>query len=377
MSWRSYVDQDGTKYDGEWQDGKRHGHGVLTKPDGTKCFGEWVNGKLFEEKKKSVVHEQPESGREDHKQITSNYLTGVQRKKLDLEQQETKQAQLMKKQRVKKTFPDHQPVDWGSGKGIPYMKSKKTVKIAVLIAACGLLIFGAVSLFNGGEEAVGPAVSVKENVMQDTVDLNDEGAGTENKAQTDDSAAKNMEAMNMNLRGNTAGNLVNGGLFAIQENWIYYSDRNSDSLYKSRIDGSEKIKLSDDSVDEINVVGDWVYYRNQSSSVWRSIYKIRTDGTMRTQINHEQSDHITVVGDWIYYRNADDGFSLYKIKTDGTELTKLSEEKFHGLDIEGDWIYFASMEDEGRKLYRIQTDGTEKTPISDNYAYRHSVNEIK
>ena len=218
MSWRSYVDQDGTKYDGEWQDGKRHGHGVLTKPDGTvyvgewannkphgqgtitypngkrylgewangtrhgsgveinpdgtKCFGEWVNGKLFEEKKKSVVHEQPESGREDHKQITSNYLTEVQRTKLDLEQQETKQAQLMKKQRVKKTLPDHQPVDRGSGKGIPYMKSKKTVKIAVLIAACGLLIFGAVSLFNGGEEAVGPAGSVTEDMMQDAVDLN-------------------------------------------------------------------------------------------------------------------------------------------------------------------------------------------------------------
>jgi hypothetical protein len=172
MSWRSYVDQDGTKYDGEWQDGKRHGHGVLTKPDGTKCFGEWVNGKLFEEKKKSVVHEQPESGREDHKQITSNYLTGVQRKKLDLEQQETKQAQLMKKQRVKKTFPDQQPVDRGSGKGIPYMKSKKTVKIAVLIAACGLLIFGAVSFFNGGEEAVDPVGSVTEDMMQDAVDLN-------------------------------------------------------------------------------------------------------------------------------------------------------------------------------------------------------------
>jgi serine/threonine protein kinase len=182
------------------------------------------------------------------------------------------------------------------------------------------------------------------------------------------SDTENMEAMKINLRGNTAGNLANGGFIAIQDNWIYYSDKNSDALYKSRIDGSEKIKLSDDRVDEINVVGDWVYYRNHSSSVWGSIYKIRTDGTMRTQINHEESDHITVVGDWIYYRNADDGFSLYKIKNDGTELTKLSEEEFHGLDIDGDWIYFASMED-GRKIYRIQTDGTGKTRISDNYAY--------
>ncbi len=54
---------------------------------------------------------------------------------------------------VKKTFPDQQPVARGSGKDNPYTNSKKTVKIAALVAAFGLLIFGAYSLFGGSEEA--------------------------------------------------------------------------------------------------------------------------------------------------------------------------------------------------------------------------------
>lgn len=33
------------KYVGEWQDGKRNGHGTLTSPDGTKYVGEWKDGK--------------------------------------------------------------------------------------------------------------------------------------------------------------------------------------------------------------------------------------------------------------------------------------------------------------------------------------------
>ena len=32
---------DGAEYQGEWQDGKRHGIGTYTYPDGLKYVGEW------------------------------------------------------------------------------------------------------------------------------------------------------------------------------------------------------------------------------------------------------------------------------------------------------------------------------------------------
>ena len=37
---------DGSKYDGEWDDGDRHGYGTLTDPNGKVLYeGEWVRGK--------------------------------------------------------------------------------------------------------------------------------------------------------------------------------------------------------------------------------------------------------------------------------------------------------------------------------------------
>ena len=40
---------DGSKYVGEWKDGKQHGQGTFTA-DGTKYVGEWRNGKPYKEK---------------------------------------------------------------------------------------------------------------------------------------------------------------------------------------------------------------------------------------------------------------------------------------------------------------------------------------
>jgi len=41
----TYTYPDGTNYEGEWKDNKRHGHGILTRADGTKYVGEWADNK--------------------------------------------------------------------------------------------------------------------------------------------------------------------------------------------------------------------------------------------------------------------------------------------------------------------------------------------
>ena len=38
---------DGTKYQGEWKDDKRHGKGVYTYSNGTKHEGEWKDGEFY------------------------------------------------------------------------------------------------------------------------------------------------------------------------------------------------------------------------------------------------------------------------------------------------------------------------------------------
>ena len=44
----TYTWADGTKYVGEWKDGKRHGQGTYTFPDGTVEKGIWEKDKLIE-----------------------------------------------------------------------------------------------------------------------------------------------------------------------------------------------------------------------------------------------------------------------------------------------------------------------------------------
>ncbi len=46
----TWIRPDGTKYEGEWKDDKPHGDGVLTRPDGRKQIGEWIDGKYSGEK---------------------------------------------------------------------------------------------------------------------------------------------------------------------------------------------------------------------------------------------------------------------------------------------------------------------------------------
>jgi len=39
----TYLRADGSRYVGEWKNGKKNGHGTLTRPGGSKYVGEWKN----------------------------------------------------------------------------------------------------------------------------------------------------------------------------------------------------------------------------------------------------------------------------------------------------------------------------------------------
>jgi hypothetical protein len=175
----------------------------------------------------------------------------------------------------------------------------------------------------------------------------------------------------INIYGNTPGNLANGGIVAQQGDWIYYtiiSSVSSDTtkpngqLCKIRTDGSGEVKLNSDVSFNINVVGDWIYYVNVQPG---NIFKIRTDGTGKTKLNSNESRNIYVVGDWIYYQ--DDQSYLCKSRTDGTGETKLGETEGPSFfNVVGDWIYYIVPyvnNSDDSCIYKIRTDGTEETMI--------------
>ncbi|MGI6153784.1 MAG: DUF5050 domain-containing protein [Christensenellaceae bacterium] len=224
----------------------------------------------------------------------------------------------------------------------------------------------------------------------------------------------------VNTEGNTNGNILNGGHVAAQGDWIYFAYNSyadggiSTGISKMKNDGTDVQQICSDNAEQINVVGDWVYYSNFDDNY--VLYKVKTDGTERqlvcpdVELNYAWNVH--VIGDWIYYtthfdRRPDemDSFRavpcktkadgterqdlgtggaaitfivgdliyyyraahdiLYNIKTDGTEEQEQHIDGWGGSDgiyVDGDWVYYPNSDD-GDTLYKIKVDGTEKKQV--------------
>jgi hypothetical protein len=61
--------------------------------------------------------------------------------------------------------------------------------------------------------------------------------------------------------GNSNSNSSNIGFAAEQDGWIYYKNSSDGMLYKERQDKTERVKLCDDTPYNINVIGDWIYFK--------------------------------------------------------------------------------------------------------------------
>lgn len=168
---------------------------------------------------------------------------------------------------------------------------------------------------------------------------------------------------NNSKTGNSTGNIINGGFIAEQGDWLYFYDyfKQHCGLYKLKKNGTTRIKLCNDSPQYINVIGDWVYYKNENNC---KFYKIKTNGTQRTKVSSAQMSSINVVDGWIYYHNLDDNF-LYKIKTDGTGRIKLGIDNVGVINVLNDEIYYINKSDDD-KIYRINIDGLNKVKITDD-----------
>lgn len=217
--------------------------------------------------------------------------------------------------------------------------------------------------------------------------------------------------------GNSNSNTIYDGWAAISDGWIYYGTE--DGLFKVSEKGGEDENLLAQlgegkkyCIRNINVVGDWIYYRNFVDG-WGSEYKMRTDGSQHQEIVWSGTLYATESGPYVWdhwdghkiYSLADDfkkdtlvyegsntgsivsGYTMnicedyayfcasvggqkgiYRIKTDGGELELLREGRTDYLVVEGDWLYFAGYREDG--LFRMRLDGSnEEQIVSETYGH--------
>ncbi len=172
----------------------------------------------------------------------------------------------------------------------------------------------------------------------------------------------------INTEGTTPGNLLNDfhrehefwetGLFASQGDWIYFSRADENfAIYKMRTDGSEYQRVGEVSGSCLNVVGDWIYFRNPMGDNQRELYKMRTDGSECTQLLDGTRDYISVSGDFIYYANGNDNYRFYRMRMDGSENMALTEAPAIYMCVYGEWVYYSLTDESG--FFRTRIDGSE------------------
>lgn len=81
------------------------------------------------------------------------------------------------------------------------------------------------------------------------------------------------------------------------------------------------------------IVGDYLYYSSKTND---RLYKIKADGTNKTQITKDRALFPVVHGDWIYFSDYSYGGYLFKIRKDGTAQTQLNDSHSVNLYIENE-----------------------------------------
>ena len=170
--------------------------------------------------------------------------------------------------------------------------------------------------------------------------------------------SKHLNSLNY---GNSTGNLLNGGIVAEDNDWIYYANSSeNNTLYKINKSDSTKIKLSDlEWVSHINVLEGWIYFFSaQNEDSMGYIHRIRTDGTDLQKITTSNDIFRVSNNGWIYFKDmmpANNGNGYFKIKHDGThrQIIMSDEYYYHTPIIENDYILYTFGDSTQLVLYNL------------------------
>ncbi len=177
------------------------------------------------------------------------------------------------------------------------------------------------------------------------------------------------------IHGNTSGNISNGGFACEKDDWIYTS-MYKNGLWKIKKDGSEKVQISENSANYLNISGDWIYYSGSTylpENDRLRLFKMKLDGSSVSKLSLSIVEFVNVVGDWIYYIDASSGNKPYKVRLDGKGKCKISDVQMKYMIVDDGWIYFQKTSSD--TLWKMRTNGSDQKELS--YIYGSKLKIIK
>ena len=271
--------------------------------------------------------------------------------------------------------PARQPVATGGQSAPP--KKAPIVPIAIAIALLVVAaIVGFVVLGGQGTSSTGSQTATSANAGSS-------GGVTEAIAEYKDGGRVTIDdPTNSGTEGNLQCNYLNGGIAVSDGTWVYYQSNDAQSIYKMRLDGSDKTKLNDDPSSSLGLIDGVIYYRTASG-----VYSIDADGGNQKNIFMGTVEDMKIADGRIYFKSAEDKLHLYSMAMDGTDLKRENEiEETYNLNLWDGRMYWSN-NDDARKLYSANIDGSdmrvltnstaEKLCVTDGWIFYYDMNKYE
>ena len=164
--------------------------------------------------------------------------------------------------------------------------------------------------------------------------------------------------------GNTAGNIMGGGLFLEDDNYFYLYHGYDNCVYRTDRQTGISDKLVDGYCLQLNLVDGKIYANNAQEE---SIIEIDPESGQVTEIRKGGVEYLMSADRELYFVDTSDG-SLKKISLDSMGETVLVDQSILTPCIYKDSVYFVL--DSGKHfLYSVPREGGEMTRINEVYSY--------
>lgn len=115
--------------------------------------------------------------------------------------------------------------------------------------------------------------------------------------------------------------------FIVDNTWIYYIHENKENkLYRMKTDGTENELVIDKAVADIHITENYIFYTDWETD---KPYRRNKDGSSEIKLADYRVEDLNVIGDWIYCRDFDWTVVYYKIRIDGTSTNEEIEKGFN------------------------------------------------
>ncbi len=140
--------------------------------------------------------------------------------------------------------------------------------------------------------------------------------------------------------------------------YLHYDTEEASTLYKVKIDGTDRQQLRKEAIFTCSTEGQYFYYNglNTSGSVYR--FDTASDSSYAIYDGNCYKPTVSQNGTDIYYIDGDRNNSLVHVNTSTNSFTVVTEDSIDAYNVSGDYVYYQKYSSEGSGFCVIKTDGT-------------------